>query len=206
MEELRSLEVLDQEIRTDSMKKAEKILSDAQQMALDIENSLSDRLQKAMEDAKKASDHIVSDYRENINASIPLEKQRYLVSYIDGEIRKAIDSYVLSMKTEVKHELLKNLVARIKPVVGERKFVYETVGSLDLSDADRIVGNVFDSGCFSGKKGYCRAENSLSYGIIVRTDDSKIICRLTLEEKVNEILHENRESLALALFGGRLPE
>ena len=50
-------------------------------------------------------------------------------------------------------------------------------------------------------KGFSRRE-----GIILSTDDSKIKCRLTLDEIIKEMLDEKSEELSLALFCGRLPE
>ena len=43
-------------------------------------------------------------------------------------------------------------------------------------------------------------------GCIITSEDLKIKCRATLEEKIAEIKEQYTEDLALALFGGRLPE
>ena len=55
MEELRSTEVLDKEIRADSTKKAARVLSKAQKTAASLIDGVETRLEQAAEAAKKAS-------------------------------------------------------------------------------------------------------------------------------------------------------
>ena len=43
-------------------------------------------------------------------------------------------------------------------------------------------------------------------GCIITSDDLKTKCRATIEEKIAEIKEQNIQELALALFGGRMPE
>ena len=43
-------------------------------------------------------------------------------------------------------------------------------------------------------------------GIILRAKDSSVTCRLTLDEKMKEILDDKSFELSSALFCGRLPE
>ena len=97
MEELRSTEVLDKEIRSDSVKKAEKILAKADESAKQLIDGVQDRIEKAKSDAEKISAEGIAVYEKNINASLPLEKQRYLVSYIYGSIMEAMDKYFESI-------------------------------------------------------------------------------------------------------------
>ena len=81
-------------------------------------------------------------------------------------------------------------------------------GHNGLNAPQLLGGNL--AGCSEGKeillrdeavKGFSRRE-----GIILSTDDSKIKCRLTLDEIIKEMLDEKSEELSLALFCGRLPE
>jgi hypothetical protein len=43
-------------------------------------------------------------------------------------------------------------------------------------------------------------------GILVKTDDEKITCRFTMDEKIRELLDKQSFELSSTLFGGRLPE
>ena len=80
-------------------------------------------------------------------------------------------------------------------------------GSLSTGEAEKILKAVYGSACTGVSKQKNSDENDVfSYGIILSTEDGKITCRLTIEEKINELLSQNREQLALGLFGGRLPE
>ena len=54
MEELRSTEVLDKEIRADSTKKAARVLSEAQKTAASLIDGVETRLEQAAEAAKKS--------------------------------------------------------------------------------------------------------------------------------------------------------
>ena len=56
MEELRSTDILDKEIREDSQKKADKILAKAEETARALLNDVDSRISKAEEDARKASE------------------------------------------------------------------------------------------------------------------------------------------------------
>ena len=83
MEELRSTDVLDREIRADSEKKASEILSRAEENAKSILSEVQERILKAKEEVDAASKKRLGVLEKNLNASLPLEKQRYLVSFIN---------------------------------------------------------------------------------------------------------------------------
>ena len=72
MEELRSTDILDKEIREDSQKKADKILAKAEETARALLNDVDSRISKAEEDARKASEDRLDIFRRNVNASLPL--------------------------------------------------------------------------------------------------------------------------------------
>ena len=72
MEELRSTDILDKEIREDSQKKADKILAKAEETARALLNDVDSRISKAEEDARKASEDRLDIFRRNVNASHPL--------------------------------------------------------------------------------------------------------------------------------------
>ena len=105
-----------------------------------------------------------------------------------------------------KDSLIEKELAKAKNIIGARKVTCLAVGKMDSASCEKIVksvlGNVVaDCTASSGEE-----KNCLEYGLILKTEDGKLTCRLTLEEIINNLLARKREELALALFDGRLPE
>ncbi len=212
MEELRSSEVLDKEIRSDSIKKAEKILSKADESVKVFEAGVNDRVLKAKEDAEKVSREGLDLYEKNINASLPLEKQRYLVSYIHDSIIEAMNKYFSEITEEKRLLVIQSLAQRCKPALLNKKIEAFVVG-FNLSVAEKMLKEVFGESLFScteGKKEIIYEEAVKGFerkeGVILKAKDGSVVCRLTLDEKIKEILSEKSCVLAETLFGGRLPE
>ncbi|MBQ0039414.1 MAG: hypothetical protein KBS64_03180 [Treponema sp.] len=206
MEELRSTDVLDREIRADSEKKAQKLLEKAKDNAKSLLDEVDNRIEKAREDAMTASKARLDFFEKNEKSSVPLEKQRYLVSYIDDSVMKAVSDYFENLSSEKKELAIENLVKKAKAVIGDRNVTATATGALDAKKAEGILSRVLGSACKKVEQGAGNDDDILSYGMIVVTEDKKVTCRLTLREKVDELLAMNRQQLALSLFNGRLPE
>src|SRR5574344_1817530 len=194
MEELHSTAVLDDEIRADARKKAERILAKADTDSKALLDGVQARLADAEKNASAASHERTALYEKNINASLPLEKQRYLVSYIHGAVVDQINAYLASLSEEKKLDVIKTLVERAKPVLGERKVSAQVVG-LDVGKTEAMLKKTL-----GGKMGACRNAEQMLFmedavpgiekreGVLLTTDDGKITCRLTIDEKIQEIL------------------
>ena len=207
MEELRSTDVLDRKIREDSAKKAADIVARAEENARKILDEVNDRVQRAEAEVNDASKKRLEVLENNLNASLPLEKQRYLVSFINDSIVEAIENYFENLDSSKKEQLIEKLAVKAKSVTGDAKVNALVCGKMTKAEAEKILKKVFDSKC-NGVEENAKANvsNPKDYGVILWTEDKKITCRLTIEEITNEILGQNREQLALSLFGGRLPE
>ena len=97
-------------------------------------------------------------------------------------------------------------LAKAKNIIGARKVSCLAVGKMDSASCEKIVKSVLGNvvaGCTASSG---EEKNCLEYGLILKTEDGKLKCRLTLEEIINNLLARKREELALALFDGRLPE
>ncbi|MCQ2241274.1 V-type ATP synthase subunit E family protein [Treponema sp.] len=206
MEELRSTDVLDREIRADSEKKAAEILARAEENAKTILGEVQERILKAKEEVDAASKKRLGVLEKNLGASLPLEKQRYLVSFINDSIVEAMKTYFVNLDSSKKEQLIENLAKNAKAVTGDANVTALATGNMTKACAEKILKNVYGSACIKVEENHKHDDDLLAYGIILSTEDGKITCRLTLEEKTNEILSQKREQLALALFGGRLPE
>ncbi|MCR5763655.1 MAG: hypothetical protein K6G00_09780 [Treponema sp.] len=212
MEELRSTEALDNEIRNDARKKAEKILEKAEETARSLIENVKQKVQEEEALARKNCDERLALYRKNKEASLPLEKQRYLVLNIHNAVIDAMNEYFDALKETERLDIIRILVERSKNLLTGKTFTALIVGFKKVS-ADRmlkkVLGKSFASSSLSDAriiaddavKGFNRRE-----GVVLQSEDGTMVCRFTLDEKIKEILDEYSRELAETLFCGRLPE
>ena len=84
MQELRSTDILDKEILSESRKKAEKILKNADADCKELLDSLDSEIQKARAEKQKFYDEKLKLFEKNKKVSIPLEKQRFKITFIEN--------------------------------------------------------------------------------------------------------------------------
>ena len=208
MEELRSTEVLDKEIETDARKKAERILAKADSDGKALVADVANRIEKFTEEKTAEYQKKTENYRADRDAVVPLEKERFLVSFIESAIVKAIDSYLDALGEEKRIALAVRRWNTYKSVVAFQK-VNAFVFGFDAANAEAALKKegVSLASCTpvayekSGDEGI----DGLTFneGIILETEDKMIRCRLTLSQIVGELKTEYRAELAKALFGGR---
>ena len=211
MEELRSTDALDQEIRSDARKRAEKILAKADESAKALLDGVQERVSEAEKTARQASQARCESFKRNNEASIPLEHQRTQVSYIHNAIIEALNVYLEKLSEKERLLIIKTQLERALPFLAQKEVNAYVIG-FDLTQAKKMLSGVLKTQLVSCKKG---SENliadeavsgiKLREGVVLNTSDKSISCRLTLDEKIKEILDEKTDELALALFGGRLP-
>jgi V/A-type H+-transporting ATPase subunit E len=212
MEELRSTEALDTEIRNDARRKAGKILEQAEENAGTLLADVEKKVHEAAEAARQSSRNRLALYEKNINASLPLEKERHLVSYIHNAVIEAMNAYFDGLSAGQRLDIIKALVERSQPVLFGADVHAVAVG-IDVKAAEKMLRKELGTSvlsCTAGDAqlladeavpGFSRRE-----GIILRSADGRLVCRLSLDEKVKEILDTQRAELAATLFCGRLPE
>ncbi len=212
MEELRSTEALDNEIRNEARKRVNKVLASARENAQTLKDGVEKKLSDAVAEAERQSSLRLELYRKNIAASIPLEKGRYLVSFIYDSVMEAVNSYLESLGEAKRLAIVDSLVVRSKPFL-EGKKLEATIIGFKLTAAKAMLKKRLGSAVVACVKGesFLLEDDGLSglqfhEGIILRAEDSSVHCRLTLDEKMKEILDDKSFELSTTLFGGRLPE
>lgn len=208
MEELRSTEILDREIQSDARKKAENILKKADKSCEDILNSV----EKAINEARKAKEDLynrkIDAFKKNQDSSIPLEKERFEVSFVQKSIIENINKYLEALGQEKRMELV---LARLEKseeaaLLAEKKlnaFVY----GFDSVKMQKKLSKLYGKNllkCESTDFGRVSVEDdliSLKEGVILESDDKNCRIRLTLSELVNQLFENHREELCNALFG-----
>ena len=213
MEELRSAEVLDKEIRADSTKKAEKILLKADTTVKSLLNGVDVRIEKAKIDAQREFSDQLLLFEKNAVASLPLERQRKLVAFIHDSLVDAMNIYFEKIGEKKRFSIIERLVEHCKESLAGKKIDAKVIG-FDVKSAKKLLEKLFGAGNISS----CIKADAIVFsdetvegflireGIILCACDGSVSCRLTLDEKVKEILDEKSYALATTLFCGRLPE
>ena len=208
MEEFRSTEILDKEIQADARKKAEKILAKADVDCALLLEEVSERIEKAKKELEDKYSLKIAAFEKDLSATLPLEKERFLVSFIQSSIEKAINAYLAKLSDEEKIDLVLKKSVKIEDVLKSKKLNALYYGFQE-SLVKKTVGKKFD--LISVKETEFNKmiiENDLGItdrkGIILESEDKAIRVRMTLSEVISQIQDKYRAELYSALFGERL--
>ena len=213
MQELRSTDILDKEILSESRKKAEKILKSADADCKELLDSLDSEIQKARAEKQKFYDEKLELFEKNKKVSIPLEKQRFKITFIENAVLQNINEYLKSVDDDKK---IKMLVSRLqdcdilqKSTGGQKltAFIYGFEESEVKAQLSKKIGKLLDK-CEKTEFGKVTYEKDFGFekpqGIILETEDKTFRVRLTFSQVLEQILDKNREELTSTLFGGDL--
>lgn len=208
MEEFRSTEILDKEIQADARKKAEKILAKADVDCALLLEEVSGRIEKAKKELEDKYALKIAAFEKDLSATLPLEKKRFLVSFIQSSIEKAINAYLAKLSDEEKIDLVLKKSVKIEDVLKSKKLNALYYGFQE-SLVKKTVGKKFN--LISVKETEFNKmiiENDLGItdrkGIILESEDKAIRVRMTLSEVISQIQDKYRAELYSALFGERL--
>ena len=208
MEEFRSTEILDKEIQADARKKAEKILAKADVDCALLLEEVSGRIEKAKKELEDKYSLKIAAFEKDLSATLPLEKERFLVSFIQSSIEKAINAYLEKLSDEEKIDLVLKKSVKIEDVLKSKKLNALYYGFQE-SLVKKTVGKKFN--LISVKETEFNKmiiENDLGItdrkGIILESEDKAIRVRMTLSEVISQIQDKYRAELYSALFGERL--
>ena len=210
MEELRSAEILDKEIQDDARKKAEKILRNADSQCDQIMAQVESRLEEAKKEKEIYFNQKADQVKKDLDSSMPLEKSRFLVSYISSTIAKGINEYLKTLSSEKRFELAVSLLNQFSNLVSDRTFDAAVYGFDPAYVKSTLSSKVKINSCSSvdfAKSGSEAVDGiEIHEGVILLSEDKSVKIRLTLEEVITELIDKYRKELAVTLFGGRLPE
>ncbi|MGN0731638.1 MAG: V-type ATP synthase subunit E family protein [Treponema sp.] len=212
MEELRSTDILDKEIQDDARKKAEKILKNADAQGQQILADVETRLESAKKDRESYYSQKAAQFKKDLDSSLPLEKSRFLVSYISSSVASAINDYLKTISQEKRIQLVLTMLKRFESLTDGKSFEAAVYGfNLDLAKSELNKNNKLHISSFLAtefaKTGEVAVDGiEIHEGIILVSDDKVVKIRLTLEELFSELIDKYRNELAVTLFGGRLPE
>lgn len=210
MEELRSTEILDKEIEADARKKAEKILAKTELECKKILDAVPLRIETAKNELIQFYNEKVELFHKDKEASLPLEKERFLVSFIQTAINSKINDYLELLTEEKRINLVldrsKNYLNTIK-----EKNINAYVYGFDIDLVKKILQKDYAINLKSCEKtdfNKLIVEDDCGIkhkeGIILESSDKLVRLRLTLSELVSQIEDEYRNELYDALFNGSL--
>lgn len=208
MEELRSTEILDKEIEADARKKAEKILKNANLEAEKILADVETRVNEARDQREKFYSSKLNQFEKNLEAALPLEKERFLVSFYEDSVSASLNEYLKSIGAEKRFSLIQKKFQNSKAHIGDKKFNAFAYG-IDLNSAKTMLGSSALSvkEISFEKSGEKIAEgNEIHEGIILESEDKSVRIRLTTDQIVRELKDKYSFELASTLFGGKLPQ
>lgn len=207
MQELRSTEILDKQIHDEAVKKVQAILEQTEKDCKAIEDSVDQDLKDARKQKGEVYEKKLNNLKKNLEATLPLEKQRLELSYIQESLTSAINDYVFSLSEDERLSLLLSSLEGKKDLISKNKFTAYVYG-LDFEKAKKSIEKELKTNLSDVKKtefGKLIVEDGIELktqqGIILESDDKTLRLRLTLSQLVNSVLDNNRDKLVAALFG-----
>ena len=206
MQELRSTDILDKEIQSDARKKAERMLQKADSDCEKLLASVETDIEKAADEKRQFFAGKLEAFETDRKAVVPLEKERFKVSFIQKAVIQNINKYLEELSEEKRLELVcrsfdfktefsLNAFVYGFSVEEARKFLFEKLGTKLLSCKETKFGGE----ALEDELGLAKPQ-----GVILESEDKNFRCRLTLNEVIEKLLDTNRAELCEALFGGEI--
>lgn len=207
MQELRSTDILDKEIHSDARKKAERILKQAESDCTEILKSVSENIKKAEEEKKSFYDAKIQAVENDKKSTLPLEKQRFEVSFVQQKILQGMNEYLSSLSVEKRLNLVCGKFDFSKISQNVTAYVY----GFSLEDAQKFLKKKLGKNLLECKetlfnKIVIEDEVTLEKpeGIILVAQDNSFRHRLSTVQRVSAVLNKYRGELFASLFGGQL--
>ena len=208
MQELRSTDILDKEIQADARKKAERMLAKTDSECEKLLASVESDIEKAAREKQQFFAHKLEVFEKDRMAVVPLEKERFKVSFIQNAVMQNINKYLEGLSEEKRLALVaRDFDSGVKTELSLNAYVY----GFSLSAAKKFLTDKIGSKLLSVKEtkfGAVILEEDIGLekpaGIILESEDKNFRCRLTLNEVIEKLLDTNRADLSATLFGGDL--
>lgn len=203
MQELRSSEILDKEILSDAQRKIEHILANAEEECQKLLSGVGQKVADSKKEKESFYEKKLMTQKKNLDAALPLEEQRFKVSFIQTSVIDAVNNYLSSLSEE----------QRIKMLIQNQHFNFDRkinayIYGFSVDSVKKILSKELGSNlgtCSKTEFGKIVIEKDIGLskneGIILEAEDKSLRVHLTLVEKISQILDKNRAELSETLFG-----
>lgn len=194
MEEFRSTDVLDKEIAADARKKAERILQRADANGKSLLDAVAGRVEEARKEMEAGLAARVAAYKKNAEAAIPLEKERFRVSFTQKTISDAMEAFIKDCGDD---KLLTFVIGRynkVKDTLGGEALSATVVGF----DENKTKAALEKAGAKIWECKHTDAAALMDSGVILVGRDVKVT--LTLAQILGDVEDVKRAQLAAALL------
>ncbi len=202
MEELRSTEALDREIREDARKKADRVLRAAEQSAAEAEAKWKTKLQADLAELEAKHAARVAAMAAETKARLPLDKRRLRSERFERLLRAAMEKVLRALPRDRVLDLLaRELGLRAEELPGgnSRGSLSVRFSGLGEAEASAVISRVFGEGSWKIAGGLPAAGADPLPALSV--SGGKTTVRASLAESGEDLLREKRAELASALLG-----
>ena len=204
MQELRSTAILDKEIEADARRKAEAVLKHADEECMEIIASVDKKIELAKKEKEEFYSKKIIAFQNDLNASGPLEKQRFKVSFIQKSITDAVNKYLSSLSQIQRLSLVAD---KFDFSICKGKKITAYIYGFDLKETEKYLKDKLGDSIVSVVKteyGKIIIEDEINLeineGIILEAEDKTLRCRLTLVHRFAQLFDKYRNELAETLF------
>lgn len=194
MEEFRSTDILDKEIASDARRKAERILQRADADGKALLDGVALRIASSRQEMEKQLKERVAAYKKNAEASIPLEKERFRVSFTQKAISDAMTAFIADLGKDKLLAFVMERYDRVKDILNGKTFDVKITGL----DENKTKKALEDAGVNIKRCKHSDAANVLDTGIILECEEVK--ASLTVAQIVSDIEDDKRMELAASLL------
>lgn len=215
MEELRSTDILDREIEADAQKKAQKILKSADEECKKIIDEVASRIETESKAKKDFFENKLNSFKRNMEAAIPLEKERFLADFYASQTGKAITSFIKDLDEEKKIQLLEKRLLELKEILKGKKLNAEVYGISSSKVSGLLEKSLKGENCsiISVKETSFELSGETAtpfidvhFGVILKSEDNFLKCTVSCDSILSDFIDKNSLELAKVLFEGRLPQ
>ena len=165
------------------------------------------RIEAVTKEKEAEYNELLHTYIKDAEASVPLIKQRRLVSFTDTSVKSALDLWFKDIGEKKRLDIYRKLLEKFKTLLSGHTVTASFIGYSE-KDIMALLESVFGTGFV--KESTCVTSRSaelagFSDGVILVSSDKLIVCRATREEIIEDLLSNKRQELAEALLGGSLP-
>lgn len=209
MEELRSTEILDEQILQEARRKAERLLKLSEKERENISRETEEKLVKSEKLFKKSLEEKIKRCEQDEADLLPLRKKRFLISFVNDALSKAVSAYFESLTDEECATLLLLKKEKYFSLFNSKKvkiFVYGfPIDAVKKAFNGRLGEAEFVETEFNKHLLEDACSDKIKKGIIIESLEGELIrVRFTLVELLQRLMLGKRCELYQSYFGGRL--